>query len=69
MAPTGSGLTLRTTAVDGAITDNALAPTGLGFDAATWTATNLDQHLASATLIDGTGNVVADPGPLSETER
>lgn len=51
IAPTGSGLTLRTTEVDGTITDNAPTPTDLGFDLATWTATNLDQHLESG--IDG----------------
>lgn len=62
------GLTLPTSAADRAIADNALAPTGLGFDAATWTATNLDEHLVSATLINGAANVVADPGPLSEIE-
>ena len=69
IAPTGSGLTLRTTGVDGAITDNATTPTGLGFDLATWTATNLDEHLESAILVDGAGNAVADPGPLGEIER
>lgn len=69
IAPTGNGLTLRTTRVDGAITDNATTPTGLGFDLATWTATNLDEHLESATLVDGAGTVVADPGPLGEIER
>ena len=69
IAPAGSGLTLRTTGVDGTTTDNALTPTGLGFDLATWTATSLDEHLESATLVDGAGNVVAGSGPLGEIER
>lgn len=68
IAPTDSGLVLRTTSVAGTVTDNSLTATGLGFDLATWTP-DTDEHLLSAALVDQTGQVVADTGELGETSR
>jgi hypothetical protein len=69
IAPTGSGLVLRTTSTAGAVTDNSLTPTGLGFDLATWTPDSIHEHLRSASLVDEAAEVVADTGELGEISR